>query len=215
MSNVIPEDEVKMSHLSPHLQKKLRFLFQAAYFNLEFTKWWNYHRQAQKALYIQQYKKAKTKASNNNVISLTSSQKIWKDFCPYITTMKLADELCEICWQKNFDIAQASNLDYRIQRSPTAQRYGSSKRGQNQIRALQFVETKKPESLVVTSFDFTQNVSFPSSPQQVRTSYFKALRKCSIFGVRNEATQVQTNFLIGEEDAAGKGAKSVVSMLHC
>ena len=35
------------------------------------------------------------------------------------------------------------------------------------------------------------------------------------FGIQNEATQVQMNYSIDAENVTGKGANSVVSMLHC
>lgn len=54
----------------------------------------------------------------------------------------------------------------------------------------------------------------PSSPQQVGSSYFKANRKCDLFGINNETTHIQTNITIDEEDNVGKGANSVISMLH-
>lgn len=39
-------------------------------------------------------------------------------------------------------------------------------------------------------------------------------RKFSIFGINNERTQVETNFLIDEQDKTGKGANAVISMVH-
>lgn len=46
------------------------------------------------------------------------------------------------------------------------------------------------------------------------TSYFKSNRKCGLFGINNEATHIQTNITIDEEDKTGKGANAVISMLH-
>lgn len=78
---------------------------------------------------------------------------------------------------------------------------------------LQSQELEQNSSRLVLSFDYAQNVSYPSSPQQVGKLYFKIPRKCGIFGVHDEAKGVQTNFLIDEADNAGKGANSVISML--
>ena len=54
----------------------------------------------------------------------------------------------------------------------------------------------------------------PTSARQVGSAYFKTARKCAAFGVHDERTNVQVNYLIDEEDSVGKGANVVVSMLH-
>lgn len=66
---------------------------------------------------------------------------------------------------------------------------------------------------MVLSFDFAQNVSYPVSPQSPGSAYFKSNLKCSIFGILNERTKVQSNFLIDEADAIGKGPNAVISMI--
>ena len=40
------------------------------------------------------------------------------------------------------------------------------------------------------------------------------MRKCGIFGINDEASHVQSNISIDEEDSSGKGANSVISMLN-
>ena len=64
------------------------------------------------------------------------------------------------------------------------------------------------------SFDYAQQVHYPSSPQQVGPLYFLAHRKCQIFGVCNEGKAEQGNYLIDEDDYVGNGANCVVSMVH-
>ena len=44
--------------------------------------------------------------------------------------------------------------------------------------------------------------------------YFLTPRKCQLFGVCSEANAEQVNYLIDENDFAGKGANCVVSLLH-
>lgn len=65
-----------------------------------------------------------------------------------------------------------------------------------------------------TSFDFAQQVHFPSNPLQPGPVYFKCPRKCGLFGVACEAFPKQVNFLLDESCQTGKGANCVVSMLH-
>ena len=64
------------------------------------------------------------------------------------------------------------------------------------------------------SFDYAQNVSFPSNPQQPGPAYFKSVRKCGIFGVSCEPLTFQVNYLIDEGDDPGKVANATVSMVH-
>ena len=64
------------------------------------------------------------------------------------------------------------------------------------------------------SFDHAQQVHYPSNPQQPGPIYFKVPRKCGIFGVCDEGTSSQVNYLIDEAQSCGKGANSIVSMVH-
>ena len=64
------------------------------------------------------------------------------------------------------------------------------------------------------SFDHAQQVHFPSRPQNPGPLYFKTLRKCRIFGVCDEGSNTQSKFLIDEVQSCGKGANSIVSMVH-
>ena len=64
------------------------------------------------------------------------------------------------------------------------------------------------------SFDFAQQVHFPSDPLQPGPIYFKRPRKCGLFCIACEAFPRQINFLLDENVHTDKGANTVVSMLH-
>ena len=64
------------------------------------------------------------------------------------------------------------------------------------------------------SFDYAQQVHYPSNPMQPGPIYFLTPRKCSVFGVNCEALPRQVNFLYDEAGDCGKGTNSVISMLH-
>jgi hypothetical protein len=64
------------------------------------------------------------------------------------------------------------------------------------------------------SFDYAQQVNIPCNPMQPGPIYFKAPRKCGIFGVMCEAIPQQVNFLIDEASATGKGANATISYVH-
>ena len=64
------------------------------------------------------------------------------------------------------------------------------------------------------SFDYAQQVHYPSNPLQPGPIYFLTPRKCTVFGVNCEALPRQVNFLTDEAGDCGKGANAVVSQLH-
>ena len=67
--------------------------------------------------------------------------------------------------------------------------------------------------MVHYSFDFAQQVHYPSNPLQPGPIYFLTPRKAAIFGVCCEAIPRQVNFVIDEASDTGKGANTVVSLL--
>ena len=64
------------------------------------------------------------------------------------------------------------------------------------------------------SFDFAQQVHYPSNPLQPGPIYFLTPRKVAIFGICCEAIPHQVNFIIDEASDTGKGANTVVSLLN-
>ena len=69
-------------------------------------------------------------------------------------------------------------------------------------------------SVVHYSFDMAQQVHYPSDPLQPGPIYFLTPRKCGLFGVCCEAIPRQINYLIDEASDTGKGANTIVSLLH-
>ena len=64
------------------------------------------------------------------------------------------------------------------------------------------------------SFDFAQQAHCLLDCQQTGSEYFKTAKKCGVFGVCNDCTNVQVNYLINEEENPGKGADYVISLVH-
>ena len=101
-------------------------------------------------------------------------------------------------------------------------------RGERALYLLQVADAKRaavklrlgqnlPCSKQITmhySFDFAQQVHYPSDPLQPGLIYFLTPRKCGIFGVCCEAVQQQVNYLIDEGMATSKGSDAVISYLH-
>lgn len=63
------------------------------------------------------------------------------------------------------------------------------------------------------SFDYAQQIHYPSDPMQPGPIYFMTPRKCTLFGVNCEALPRQVNFLTDEAGDCGKGANTVISQL--
>ena len=64
------------------------------------------------------------------------------------------------------------------------------------------------------SFDYAQQVHYPSNPLQPGLMYFLTPRKCALFGICCEAIPRQLTYLCDEAVDTGKGSNSVVSQLH-
>lgn len=131
--------------------------------------------------------------------------------------MRPATDLCDTCRENTLSITRAANFSQHEKSTKleiAVEHLDRAKVQRNFYNTWrEKAKTETSSTLLVLSFDFAENVSYPSSPQQVGSSYFKSAQKCAIFGILNEATNVQTNFLIDEDDDAGKGANAVISML--
>ena len=64
------------------------------------------------------------------------------------------------------------------------------------------------------SFDFAQQVHYPSNPLHPGPVYFKTPRKCVLFEIECEGLPQPVNYLIDEGAAESKGANAVISYLH-
>ena len=64
------------------------------------------------------------------------------------------------------------------------------------------------------SFDFAQQVHYPSNALQPGPVYFKTTRKCALLGIRCEGLPQQVNYLIDKKATESKGANAVISYLH-
>lgn len=148
----------------------------------------------------------------------TTFKDIWNQFCPHIMTMKPASDLCDVCRINHLKLSRLANASFDEQQETlklATEHLNTAKMQRDRYNSWrEKAKKEKDPSLAVLSFDYAQNVSYPSSPQQVGSSYFKANRKCGLFGIHDEATGIQTNITIDEEDSVGKGGNAVISMLH-
>ena len=64
------------------------------------------------------------------------------------------------------------------------------------------------------SFDYAQQVHYPSDLMQPGPIYFLTPQKCTVFGVACEALSRQINFLTDKGGDCDKVANAVVSRIH-
>ena len=147
--------------------------------------------------------------------------RLWSEVVPYIRVMPPAEDICHICQEKATRILQSANFteEEKSQNYIKAQEHLECAKGQRHYYRKQVEESVKnleDHSLASLSysFDHAQQVHYPSNPQQPGPIYFKTPRKCGIFGVCDEGKSSQVNYLIDEAQSYGKGANSIVSMVH-
>ena len=125
-------------------------------------------------------------------------------------------DLCFTCQQNTSKLLRAANLpeseksecvrtqQYHLNSVQTERElYNKACDNPNRsFRALEdsidIDERRDPCSLDTTihfSFDFAQQVHYPSNPMQRGPIYFKTPRKCAIFGIMCEAIPRQVNYL--------------------
>ena len=161
---------------------------------------------------------------------------LWNQLCPFILIMRPATDLCWTCQKNNNKIRKTVNLPEAEKaeavRTQEEHLFLSSGERENYKRCCEeakvhiqclyledsdFTFGREPCSFKGTmhySYDYAQQLHYPSDPLQPGPIYFKTPRKCSLFGVCCEAIPRQVNFLIDENVSTGKGANSTISYVH-
>ena len=155
---------------------------------------------------------------------------LWNQLCPFVLIMRPATDLCWSCQKNNNLIQKSANLPENqkveaVRNQEEHLRLGEgdfykkccqeSKEsvGRN-LQEIDFTMGREPcsyQGTVHYSYDYAQQLHYPSDPLQPGPIYFKTPRKCAIFGVCCEAIPRQLNFLIDENVLTGKGANSTIS----
>ena len=159
---------------------------------------------------------------------LKSAQSSYSCYAPY-------EWLCFTCQHNNCQIVQSANLSESmksacvrawVEHLSTAN--GKRSFYKSTIKALEpsaqqllkanhgvVPQNNPPYSLqgrMHYSFDYVQQVHYPTNPLEPGPIYFKTPWKCSIFGVCCEAIPRQVNFLVDEAVRTGKEANSTISL---
>ena len=170
-------------------------------------------------------------AASTRKVTLQTFRRLWHQLLPFIMTMRPATDLCWYCQKGVTKLARSANLP-DAEKSAAICEYNYHLRRATMERSCytQVCKAAKddlPPGVTLGrhaacsftgkthySFDFAQQVLYPSDPLQPGPIYFKCPQKCSLFGVACEAFLKQVNFLLDESIHTGKGANNIVSMLH-
>ena len=175
------------------------------------------------------------KASGEQAVSYSKFVDLWHQFCPKVVAAKPMPNLCMTCQQNTTKLVRAANLlehekanciKAQQEHLNCAQVERDFYRKSCSNAAAAFSQTDAETNLNETheqcslngsmhySFDYAQQLHFPSNPMQPRPICFKTPRNCGIFGVMCEAVPRQVNYLIDEAAAVGKGANATISYVH-
>ena len=148
------------------------------------------------------YKHA-AEARGYSVVGYTKFVQTWNDFLPFIKIMHPPTDLCHTC-QKNTEkisgctgaseedkiSAVEAHQDHLRKAKREREIYNSavdaSKDFLKRHATISLLSGNRPCSLKGTvhySYDYAQQVHYPSNPQQPGPIYFKTPRKCGIFGI--------------------------------
>ena len=176
-------------------------------------------------------------AQSKSPVGYSKFVDLWNQLIPHIVIMRPMSDLWFTCQHNNSQIVRSANLPeslksacVRAQEEHLARENGERSFYKSTIKALKptaqqvleanhgVVPRNNPSCSLQGgmnySYDYAQQVHYPSNPLQPGPIYFKTLRKCSIFGVCCEAILRQVNFLVEEAVLTGKGANSTISLVH-
>ena len=180
-----------------------------------------------------------TAAENSHVrsVAYTTFCRVWRSQLPQVVLMKPATDLCWQCQKNSEAVLRTSNYplsDKSIAVKTAEEHLLTVQKERSFYRTTcedcrgsvqQYFSSQPPPLIsrfpansndikVHYSFDYAQQVHYPSDPLQPGPIYFLTPRKCAIFGVHCEAIPRQVNFLCDEGGDIGKGANIVISQLH-
>lgn len=123
----------------------------------------------------QNYKKVSA-GTDMRVVGKSSFFAIWDEYCPHVMSMKPASDFCDVCRNNHLNLVRSANASVEEQQDALRVSMQHLEIAETQRERYNFwreiAKTGEETSLDVLSFDYAQNVSYPSSPQQVGSSYF-------------------------------------------
>ena len=159
---------------------------------------------------------------------------LWNRLLPWIVIAKPSTDLCWTCQNFSETLSLSPNF-CEVEKAKMVEEYKqhldeakmSREHYNKQIKIAQnnFPYAKEFSPFIPSqpcsfpgiahySWDYAQQLHYPTNPQQPGPIYFKTARKCGIFGIVNDGNSLQHNYLIDEAVATGKGANPTISYVH-
>ncbi|XP_048020971.1 uncharacterized protein LOC125251957 [Megalobrama amblycephala] len=172
------------------------------------------------------------KELGERAVCKTSFKALWDRLLPHIKSCRPRTDLCWQCQSNNEQLIRSANLpdDRKSEAVKKQQDHLSLVQKERAVYNDMTAACKKicsgsnlsfgpslPASKKIRmhySFDFAQQLHFPSNPLQPGPMYFLTPRKCGLFGVSCEGLQKQVNYLIDEGMSSTKGSNEVISYMH-
>ncbi|KAK6167396.1 hypothetical protein SNE40_021432 [Patella caerulea] len=172
------------------------------------------------------------KEAGERVVNIVGFRRLWNALVPFIVRTKPMTDLCWVCQQNNSLIYKSANMsdqeksvrcktqeEHILKVTLERSLYNSMvQKARDVLKNLGVteLESTNPATRDITmhySFDFAQQVHYPSNPLQPGPMYFLTPRKCGLFGINCEALPRQVNYLIDEGMCITKGSNAVISYL--
>ncbi len=158
----------------------------------------------------------------------------WRQFCSNVVIQRPRSDLCSICQHAVTSMGRLAGFPEHIKRERIEESLGHLElvdRERCYYRhiietckeriaevALYFSHIPRPpcswDGTLHISFDYAQQILLPCSGQQVGPIYFLAGYKVGLFGVAIEPLHKFVLYIIPEACNTGKGANTVISLLH-
>ncbi|XP_060601134.1 uncharacterized protein LOC132754508 isoform X3 [Ruditapes philippinarum] len=149
---------------------------------------------------------------------------IWKQCLPHIKIASPRDDVCATCEKLRKVVMDSRTEDEKLQGTANPREHIVNAQNEREVYnkciayAKGLFETGDRRHSHFT-FDFSQNLWLPHHSRQIGPTYFMTLRKVQLFGVRNDGTSTQYNFLVDENETIGPdgtqthGPNAVISMV--
>ena len=154
------------------------------------------------------------------VMQYRSFVDVWHKCIPEIQFMTPRTDVCSRCEKFRSNIKVATTEHEKVSVTTAFSEHLAQAQEERQF----YLDRCNASSMSTTTyahytFDFAEQLSLPHHSRQVGPMYFKVGRKVQLFGICNDNTKLQHNYLIDESETIGKdgtkshGPNAVLSML--
>lgn len=160
-----------------------------------------------------------------NAAKYHAFRNVWLKCIPHIKFMTPRTDVCYHCENFRVEIMHAVLEEDKTRFAKEFQTHIEEAQSEREYYLSSIQKAEKTNSIEGRpqyshyTFDFAQQLQVPYHARQVGPIYFKVPLKVQLFGICNDASKVQANYLYDESQSIGIGTKShgsnaVISMVH-